>query len=137
MAKPPRAAKQFNKVAVRLAGRRILPPWALLRHRGRMSGTEYAIPVAVIPTDASFVIALPWGRETDWVRNVRAADGCTIRWKGVDYDCTDPTFVGPEVAAAAAHGLTRRVVRRGTFPHGFIQLSRRVAAQPFDVNRRG
>lgn len=128
MPKPPRAAKQFNRVAVRLAGRRILPLWGRLRHRGRKSGREYAIPVAVIPTGTTFVIALPWGRETDWVRNVRAAGGCTIRWKGVDYDCTDPAFVGQEVAAAAAHGLTRRVVRRGTFPHGFIQLSRRVAA---------
>ena len=32
MAGPPAAAKQFNKVAVRLAGHRILPVWAVLRH---------------------------------------------------------------------------------------------------------
>lgn len=128
MAQPPKAAKQFNKVAARLAGRRIIPLWALLRHRGRKSGKAYATPVAVIPTETTFVIALPWGRDTDWVRNIRAADGCSIRWKGVEYECTDPTFVGPEVAVAGARGLTRRIIRRGSFPHGFIQLERRVAA---------
>ena len=137
MREPPRAAKQFNKVAVRLAGRRFLPLWALLRHRGRKSGKGYAIPVAPIPTDTTFVIALPWGRETDWVRNVRAAGGCSIRWKGVEYDCTDPTFVDQEVAAATARGLTRRVVRRGAFPHGFLQLGRRVAGQPVDARDNG
>ena len=130
MAKPPGGAKQFNKVAVRLAGHRIFPLWAILRHRGRKSGTEYAIPVAVIPTRTSFVIALAWGPETDWVRNVRAAGGCTIRWKGVNYDCTDPAFVGDDVAVAEARGLTRLIIRRGNFPHGFIELSRRVATRP-------
>jgi deazaflavin-dependent oxidoreductase (nitroreductase family) len=59
--------------------------WAVLRHRGRKSCKEYAVPVAVISSDAAFIIALPWGRGTDWVRIVRAAGQCTIRWKGVTY----------------------------------------------------
>ena len=104
MAGAPAAAKQLNKVVVRLAGRRFLPLWAVLRHRGRKSGKQYAIPVAVIPTETTFIIALPWGRGTDWVRNVRAAERCTIRWKGADYECTDPMFVDKDVAAAAARG---------------------------------
>ena len=70
MAGPPAAAKQINKVVVRLAGRRFLPLWAVLRHSGRKSGKQYAIPVAVIPTETTFIIAMPWGRGTDWVRNV-------------------------------------------------------------------
>ena len=98
MAGPPAGAKQFNKVAVRLAGHRILPVWAVLRHTGRSSGKSYATPVAVLPTETTFVIGLPWGRGTDWVRNVRAAGGCTIRWKGHDFTCTDPTFVDQSVA---------------------------------------
>ena len=83
------------------------------------------MPVAVIPTDSAFVIALPWGRGTDWVRNVRAAGHCTIKWKGVEYECAAPTFVDKEVALAAAKGLTGRLLRRREFPHGFIQLDRR------------
>ena len=61
MAGPPAAAKQFNKVALLLAGRRFVPLWAALHHRGRRSGKEYVVPIAVIPTDTTFLIALPWG----------------------------------------------------------------------------
>lgn len=126
MTGPPAAAKKFNSVAVRLAGHRWFPLWAVLRHRGRRSGREYAVPLAVIPTDTTFVIGLPWGRDTDWVRNVRAAGGCTVRWRGVDYECTEPAFVGRDVALAAAHGVARRVLERQDFPGGFLQLQRRV-----------
>jgi len=126
MAGPPATAKRFNKiVALPLAGHRYLPVWAVLKHRGRKTGKEYAVPLAVIPTDTTFIIALPWGRETDWVRNVRAAGRCTVRWKGSDYDCTEPRFVDTDVALAAARGLARLVLQRKKFPHGFIQLSRR------------
>jgi len=62
------------------------------------------------------------------VRNVRAAGGCTIHWKGADYECTEPTFVDKDVALAAAHGVARRALQRGDFPHGFIQLDRRTVA---------
>ncbi len=124
MTGPPPGARQFNKLAVRLAGRRYVPLWVVLHHRGRTSGTEYAVPLAVIPTASTFVIGLPWGQGTDWVRNVRVAGGCTVRWKGADYTCTEPTFVGKDVALAAAHGITRRVLQRGGFPHGFLQLTR-------------
>jgi deazaflavin-dependent oxidoreductase (nitroreductase family) len=125
MARPPRAAKLFNKLSVRLAGRRFIPLWVVLHHRGRKSGKQYTVPLAVIPTDTTFVIALPWGRETDWVRNVRAAGRCTVRWKAVDYECSDPTFVDVDTALAAAHGLTRRVLARMDLPSGYLQLNRR------------
>ena len=126
MAGPPATVKQFNRIALSLAGHRFFPLWVVLRHRGRRSGKEYAVPLAVIPTETTFIIALPWGRETDWVRNVRAAGRCTVRWKGTDYECTEPTFVDSVVALAAARGLTRRMLRRqGSFPHGFIELTRR------------
>ena len=125
MSGPPAAAKQLNRLAVRLAGHRWLPIWAVLHHRGRRSGKPYATPVAVLATDTTFVIGLPWGRTTDWVRNVRAAGGCTVRWKGTTQECTDPTFVGHEVALAAAHGLPRWVLEHRDFAGGFLQLHRR------------
>ena len=129
MAGPPAGAKQFNKVAVRLAGHRILPVWAVLRHTGRSSGKSYATPVAVLPTETTFVIGLPWGRGTDWVRNVRAAGGCTIRWKGHDFTCTDPVFVDQSVAVAAANGIARRVIERREMPGGYLQLTRTPAPE--------
>jgi deazaflavin-dependent oxidoreductase (nitroreductase family) len=125
MAGPPAAAKYVNRVVLLLAGRRFVPVWAALHHRGRRSGKEYVVPIAVIPTDTSFLIGLPWGRGTDWVRNVRAAGACTIRWRGVDYACSEPEFVDQEVARSAARGVTALALRRGTFPEGFIRLARR------------
>ncbi len=127
MAPPPKATRFFNKLSVRLAGRRFVPFWVVLRHQGRKSGKEYSVPLAVIPSDKTFVIALPWGRGTDWVRNVQAAGRCTVRWKGADYECSEPTFVDADTALAAAHGLTRRVLARMNLPAGFIQLTRQRA----------
>ena len=125
MAGPPALARKFNTVAVRLAGRRFFPLWAVLRHVGRVSGRPYEVPVAVTPTPTTFIIGLPWGRDTDWVRNVRKAGGCTIRWKGQEFACSEPVFVDKDVAVAAAHGLARRVLQRSDMAGGFLQLTRR------------
>ena len=124
MAGAPAAGKYFNKIVVPLAGHRFIPVWAVLRHRGRKSGKTYTTPVAVIPTETTLVIALPYGPGTDWVRNIRAGGRCTIRWKGADHECLNPTFVGKDVAVAASRGVTRRILRRIEFRHGFIQLDR-------------
>ena len=124
MARPPATVKRVNAVALRVAGTRFTPLWSVLRHRGRRSGRWYSVPVTAIPADSAFLIPLPWGRGTDWVRNVRAAGGGTIRWKGADYECTQPTFVDQSVAQAAAEGLTRRILEHRDFPHGFLRLER-------------
>jgi len=120
---PPRLVKLTTPLVRQVAGRRWFPVWAVLRHKGRHSGTEYAIPVAVLVTAETFVIGLPWGPRTNWVRNVLAAHGCTIRWKGVDYEVTDPQLVGADVAVAAATPFQRAVLTRREFP-GFLQLRR-------------
>jgi hypothetical protein len=76
-----------------LAGRRLIPIWAVVRHRGRVSGRDLAVPVAVLPTPDGFIVNLPWGAGTNWVRNVLAADGCTIRWKGRDHRMESPHVI--------------------------------------------
>jgi deazaflavin-dependent oxidoreductase (nitroreductase family) len=123
MARPPAAAAWFNRVAVRLAGRRWFPLWAVLHHRGRRSGTEYATPVAIVATPGHVVIALAWGREADWVRNTLAAGGCTLRWKGAEHRCTHAELVGAE-ALAGANPLLRRILERRPPADGFIRLRR-------------
>ena len=119
----PRLVKLTSPLGRRLAGRRWFPLWAVLRHRGRRTGREYAIPVAVLVTPDTFVIGLPWGTGTNWAQNVLAAGGCTIRWKGVEHQVTDPQLVGTDVALQAAGPLPRLVIRRVGFP-GFLQLRR-------------
>ena len=104
-------------------GRRWFPLWAVVRHRGRWSGCDYAIPVAVLVTRETFVIGLPWGPGTNRAQNVLAAKGCTIGWKAVDYWVTDPQIVGTDVALSVAGRLERVVIRRFGFP-AFPQLKR-------------
>ena len=47
-------------------------------HVGRTSGRERRTPVTPVPTDDGFVIALPYGPDSDWVRNVLAAGSATL-----------------------------------------------------------
>jgi deazaflavin-dependent oxidoreductase (nitroreductase family) len=122
--KPPaRLVKLTSPLARQLAGRRWFPLWAVLRHRGRRTGHQYAIPVAVLVTPRTFVIGLPWGPKTNWAQNVLAANGCTIRWKGIDYRVTDPKMVGTDVALRAAGHFERAVISRLDFS-AFLQLQR-------------
>ena len=80
-----------------MAGRR-RAPWAVVHHRGRVSGRSLALPVTPIATPDGFIVNLPWGAGTNWVRNVLAAGGCTLRWKGADHRLDDPRILD---AAAA------------------------------------
>jgi deazaflavin-dependent oxidoreductase (nitroreductase family) len=90
-------ARLVNPLVLLLAGTRLLPLYGVLQHQGRRSGKLFSTPVVVRPTPDGFVVPMPWGEGTEWCRNVRAAGGCTIRWKGRDY-----VMVQPEVIDAAA-----------------------------------
>ncbi|WP_079190067.1 nitroreductase family deazaflavin-dependent oxidoreductase [Actinacidiphila paucisporea] len=65
-----------NRVAGPLFGR--LPGFGLVVHRGRVSGREYRTPVKVFRHQGAYVVTLPYGSGTDWVKNVRAAGGCEL-----------------------------------------------------------
>jgi deazaflavin-dependent oxidoreductase (nitroreductase family) len=83
----------FNKyVTNRLTGalaRRGVGRFALVCHVGRRSGTPYETPILVAPLEGGFMIALTYGPEVDWYRNVLAAGGCRIRWHGSEYTVAD------------------------------------------------
>lgn len=92
---------------IRRMNRRLLNPrqlrtagqpgaWAsVVRHVGRTSGTGYRTPVVAVPTDAGFVMALPYGPRADWVRNVMAAGSATIEHEGGTVAVEQPELVGP------------------------------------------
>lgn len=123
---PPRwAVKLAEPVANLMAGRRWFPLWAIVHHRGRKSGREYAVPIALIPTrgDDIVMIGLPWGIQTNWAQNVLAAGGATLTWKGGEHVVTRPRIIGADEAVSLAKGPVRRVVGSGRFP-GFLVLDR-------------
>jgi F420H(2)-dependent quinone reductase len=62
-----------NRITSRSAAR--LPGFGILTHVGRKSGRVYRTPVNVFRTPEGFLIALTYGRESEWVRNVVAAGG--------------------------------------------------------------
>lgn len=73
-----RRIAHFNKRVVNPIQRRWadrLPPWAVVVHRGRISGRRYETPVLAYLHDGQVVIALFYGADTDWVRNLVAAGG--------------------------------------------------------------
>jgi deazaflavin-dependent oxidoreductase (nitroreductase family) len=117
---PRRLVNATAPVARALAGRRWVPLWALIRHRGRRSGTAYETPIAVVPTtDASIVmIGLPWGVTTNWARNVMAAGGASLRWKGRDVELVHPRIVDGAEAERLAKAPLRPVLRR--FPGAIV-----------------
>jgi deazaflavin-dependent oxidoreductase (nitroreductase family) len=103
----------FNRLVLRLAGTRLLPLYGVIEHRGRRSGTLYRTPVVVRPSGDGFLVPMPWGEGTDWFRNVRAAGGCVIRWKGRDYATVRPEVLDdPATARAGFNAFERKAMAR-------------------------
>ena len=86
---------------------RRLMRFAVLKHTGRRSGRVYSTPVSARPTTTGFVVPLTFGEKVDWYRNLLAANGCVIEWKGVDYRLIDPRIVSPAEALPAYNRLER------------------------------
>ncbi|MFI6042810.1 nitroreductase family deazaflavin-dependent oxidoreductase [Nocardia sp. NPDC051321] len=92
----PRALAKFNRYATNpvaglFAGR--APGFAILRHQGRKSGREYRTPVAVFHPDGVYRIALTYGRNVDWVKNISAAGGFALHTRGETIELTDPAVL--------------------------------------------
>jgi len=70
----------------------ILPPWAVILHRGRRSGRHYRTPLLAFKRDRTLIIALLYGEESDWLRNLRAGGGHVVRM-GRTYELSAPRVV--------------------------------------------
>ncbi|MCQ4120075.1 nitroreductase family deazaflavin-dependent oxidoreductase [Rhodococcus tibetensis] len=92
----PRTVARFNRVATNRVTRHVatvLPGFAVVMHRGRKSDRLYRTPVNVFVVDGRYRFALTYGANSDWVRNVLAAGGCTIETRGKTVALTDPRLV--------------------------------------------
>jgi deazaflavin-dependent oxidoreductase (nitroreductase family) len=109
-----------------LAGRAWFPLWGLMRHNGRRSGRAYATPVALRPTEDGFVIPLPFGASTEWVRNILAAHGGGLRWSGREFALSDPVVL-ERAEALPAFSAPLRVGVRLLGIEQFLQVGRKPA----------
>lgn len=104
-------ARATAPLALRIARTGIIPIWGVVRHRGRRSGESYATAIAVRPMADGFVLPLPWGEGTDWCRNLRAAGGGIVNWRGADYEISEPEVIDTADALPAFSAVMRPLVR--------------------------
>jgi len=102
---PARGGSLIRRLTIRtaglarpLAGTRWLRLWAVLGHVGRLSGRAYEIPIVAFPITGGFLIPLPFGDETKWLKNLQVADGGGLRHAGRDYVIHGPEVVDLETA---------------------------------------
>jgi deazaflavin-dependent oxidoreductase (nitroreductase family) len=108
-----------NRITIRFADQ--LPGFGILRHVGRKSGKVYRTPVNVFRTPDGFLIALTYGRESEWVKNVMAAGGCQLEIRGMQSQLSDPTIVHDPTRERFP--LPVRIVLRLINANDFMQLS--------------
>ena len=80
-----------NRITSLFAG--WLPGFGILRHVGRKSGKVYRTPVNVFQAPDGFIIALTYGSQSEWVKNVLAAGGCELKTRGKNYHLSAPKVV--------------------------------------------
>jgi deazaflavin-dependent oxidoreductase (nitroreductase family) len=84
----------LNRVTTRLAP--VVPGFGVVVHQGRRSGRRYQTPVNVFGSGPGYVIALTYGPDSDWVRNVLAAGRCELRTGGRTVALTAPRLYRDE-----------------------------------------
>ena len=128
----PRRLARFNRaVTNRILGPvvRYLPGFAIVAHVGRRSGRRYRTPVNAYRRAGGYVIALVYGADSQWVRNVLAAGGADIETRGRRLHLVDP-----EVVRDPARSLVPNLVRvplRLAGVDEFMLLKRADADAPF------
>jgi deazaflavin-dependent oxidoreductase (nitroreductase family) len=109
----PRIVGQWNKAGLNRVTKHIAPwtpGFGVVVHRGRRSGREYQTPVNVFAAEDGYVLALTYGPDTDWVKNVLAAGGCELRTRGRVIRLVSPRLFHDE-ARRAIRPLERQVLR--------------------------
>src|SRR5581483_1901232 len=72
---------------------RFLPWMAIVVHTGRKSRRRYQTPVAIFRRGDHFLIALTYGPEAEWVKNVLAEGGCELETMGHRLRLSEPRIV--------------------------------------------
>ena len=86
-------------------------PFAIIHHVGRRSGKPYETVIWVWQMREGFVIALTYGPEVDWYRNMRAAGGGTVFWHKRLYVVGKPVPIDSQKALQAFPAFFRTIFR--------------------------
>ncbi|MEB3071562.1 nitroreductase family deazaflavin-dependent oxidoreductase [[Mycobacterium] vasticus] len=108
----PKRLARWNRVGLNRITRHIAswaPGFGVITHRGRRSGRPYETPVNVFMTATGVRVALTYGADADWVKNVVAAGGCRLRTRRRELTLTDPRLVH-DPSRTSVRSLERRVL---------------------------
>jgi deazaflavin-dependent oxidoreductase (nitroreductase family) len=95
-----RRVARFNRAVsnpIQLRYAWLLPPWAVICHRGRRSGRLYRTPVNAYVRRERIAVVILYGEESDWVQNVLAGGGQVVR-AGRTFPLLDAHVVGARAA---------------------------------------
>jgi deazaflavin-dependent oxidoreductase (nitroreductase family) len=81
-------------------------------HVGRRSGRTYQTPVIAVRHDDSFLIALPYGERTDWLKNVLDKGSAAIVTSGHSYQVDRPEVIPMAEATAYFRPREQRMHRQ-------------------------
>jgi deazaflavin-dependent oxidoreductase (nitroreductase family) len=100
---------------------------SVIRHVGRRSGRTYQTPVIAARHDDSFLIALPYGERTDWLRNVLGKGSATIVTNGRAYEVDRPEVI-PMVEATGYFRPREQRMHRQFHVDSALQVRQRLDA---------
>jgi deazaflavin-dependent oxidoreductase (nitroreductase family) len=76
----------------------LLPPWAIICHRGRRTGRPYRTPVNAYKHGRTLAVVVLYGEQSDWVQNLLAGGGQVVR-AGRTYKLLNPRLLDPAEAS--------------------------------------
>jgi deazaflavin-dependent oxidoreductase (nitroreductase family) len=85
---------------------------SVVRHVGRRSGRVYETPVVAAQHDDSFLIALPYGERTDWLKNILAKGSAAVVTNGHTYEVDRPEVIPMTEATAYFRPRDQRMHRQ-------------------------
>jgi deazaflavin-dependent oxidoreductase (nitroreductase family) len=109
----PRAVARANRVGLNRLTRHIapwLPGFGVIVHRGRTSGRIYQTPVNVFRSAGGYLVALTYGRQSEWVKNVLAAGEAELRTRGHRFHVRAPHVYHDEERQGTP-ALVRQILR--------------------------
>jgi deazaflavin-dependent oxidoreductase (nitroreductase family) len=109
----PRGLARFNRKVTNPVLRHLAvraPGFAVVHHTGRRSGTPRTTPVNLFRHGDEYVIALTYGRESQWVKNVLAAGRFDVVARGRTVRLIEPEVVH-DPAQTLVPGAVRPILR--------------------------
>lgn len=108
-----------NPVMMRLAGHGSL---VVLEHVGRRTGTVRRTPLMAFRHGGTVTVALTYGPDVEWLRNVRAAGACRMLMSGRVLRLGPPRSLDPAVALARIPQPQRALLRWPVRCRDYVEL---------------